>query len=383
MRTSKFMNIFSLLILSCMLLSNVEIQEQKGAQSQIDLTKYNAISSVIDSLYNLIECDEQRIHTYNNEIKSLENEKIKIHEKCKSLNRDTSTCSISFNCDTLSQSLKRIDKKIKDNSLKISNIEQSIQGYQEKINIQKKQLQDASKSIVSSIKKHNGSLKLKFKGIDYHVFIANTDCHEIQMHWLNNNKKRFVNIGNLLNYLKKRNKKPLMITNAGMYTPELKPQGLYIEGNELRPLDLKSPKTDGNFYLKPNGVYYIDTFGVSHIKTTEEFQIEYDVKRLIYATQSGPMLLIKDKIHSSFKERSLNKKIRSGVGIIDDNRTVFAISLGEVNFYDFALLFKDIFGCHDALYLDGAISKMYLNDIDPNEIGGQFGALISIIEKKQ
>ena len=160
---------------------------------------------------------------------------------------------------------------------------------------------------------------------------------------------------------------------------------MFIEQYELlKPLDLRSPKTDANFYLKPNGVYFIDSLRVSHIKTSEDFQKIVESKNVVvkYATQSGPMLLTDGKIHPSFTRQSNNKKIRSGVGIINENLTVFAISIDETNFYNFALLFKDIFGCKDALFLDGAISKMYL-DIAPKELGGKFGALISVLPKKE
>ena len=50
--------------------------------------------------------------------------------------------------------------------------------------------------------------------------------------------------------------KLLMATNAGMYKRDNQPQGLYIEnGKTITPLDLS--KRGGNFYLKPNGVFFI------------------------------------------------------------------------------------------------------------------------------
>ena len=79
---------------------------------------------------------------------------------------------------------------------------------------------------------------------------------------------------------------------------------------------------------------------------------------------------------------SVNKKLRSGVGLISSKKVVFIISEGEVNFYDFAVLFKSVFNCQNALFLDGAISMMYLRDKLPNEIGGHFCTLISATRKK-
>jgi len=93
-------------------------------------------------------------------------------------------------------------------------------------------------------------------------------------------------------------------------------------------------------------------------------------------------LLIDGEIHKKFREGSTNFNIRSGVGIINEKKIVFAISLTEVNFYDFAMFFKEIFNCKNALYLDGAISKMYLYDIAPKTIDGRFGPMISVSRKK-
>lgn len=47
------------------------------------------------------------------------------------------------------------------------------------------------------------------------------------------------------------------------------------------------------------------------------------------------------------------------------------------------MLFKDVLGCNNALYLDGAISKMYTNEKNAStgDLGGQFGPVI-LVEKK-
>ena len=99
------------------------------------------------------------------------------------------------------------------------------------------------------------------------------------------------------------------------------------------------------------------------------------------ATQSGPMLLINGATHPKFTQGSTNEKIRSGVGKINDKKVIFAITIDESNFYEFAIFFKEIFGCKDALFLDGAISQMYLKDVSPHLTGGNFGAMISVSKK--
>ena len=177
-----------------------------------------------------------------------------------------------------------------------------------------------------------------------------------------------------------------MVTNAGMYMPDFQPEGLFIENYKLiTPIDTTSPKIVANFYLMPNGVFLIDSLGVPSILETNAYVKKYgllNTSNLKYATQSGPMLVINDSIHPKFIRGSKNFKIRSGVGIINGNKIIFVITLDEVNFYDFATFFNKIFLCKDALFLDGAISRMYLPVVNPNEKGGKFGPLISATKKK-
>ena len=98
------------------------------------------------------------------------------------------------------------------------------------------------------------------------------------------------------------------------------------------------------------------------------------------ATQSGPMLLINGEIHPAFREGSTNTFVRNGVGVIEDHKIVCAISKQLVNFFDFAMLFKEKFGCKDALYLDGVISKMYSPALNRNNLDGTLGPILAITE---
>jgi len=205
------------------------------------------------------------------------------------------------------------------------------------------------------------------------------------MHLKNPNNRNYYDFNSLLNAPEFQKQKFLMIMNAGMYTPSYLPTGLYIEnGIKKSNLDTSSPKTDANFYKKPNGVFYIDNKGNSFIDTTEKFAklSKGDSAKIKYATQSGPVLVINGKINTLFKENSSNLNIRNGVGIISEKKVVFAISIDKICFHDFAMFFRDIFNCKYALYLDGAISKMYLSDLNPDERGGKFGPMISVSKKK-
>lgn len=172
----------------------------------------------------------------------------------------------------------------------------------------------------------------------------------------------------------------IFATNGGMFDPNGDPKGLYIEaGDTLVPLDTISQRVGYlNFYLQPNGIFYLDKKGSAHVMTTQEFRQQQPQAH--YATQSGPMLVIDNQIHPAFTQGSQNKYIRSGVGVIDPDHIVFLISNKPVNFFDFATLFRDYFGCPNALYLDGAISEMYLPALKREKLEGNFGPIIGIMD---
>jgi len=60
--------------------------------------------------------------------------------------------------------------------------------------------------------------------------------------------------------------------NAGMYEADQSPLGLFIvDGRVARPLNLRSGS--GNFYLKPNGVFWVDARGLPHVDETGAFVV--------------------------------------------------------------------------------------------------------------
>ena len=93
------------------------------------------------------------------------------------------------------------------------------------------------------------------------------------------------------------------------------------------------------------------------------------------------MLIIDGQIHSAFKAGSTNLNIRNGVGILPNNKVVFAMSKTAINFYDFAKFFKNL-GCKNALFLDGFVSRTYLPEKKWMQTDGNFGVIMGVIEKK-
>jgi len=233
-----------------------------------------------------------------------------------------------------------------------------------------------------------GSRIVEYRGSSYRVFISDTSLHAPVLLWKHpHSQKRLVNIESVLKWYSDSSRgEVLLVANAGMYTPQGAPQGLYIQNKkELIPLDTLGPRENLNFYLKPNGVFWFNSEGRAGIQTTEKYLAESKSPKHElpdFATQSGPMLVINGEIHPSFRFGSKNLNIRNGVGLIHPYKMVFAISNQPVNLYDFAAFYRDILGCEDALYLDGAISRMYQHDIFPKERGGDFGPMICILKRK-
>jgi uncharacterized protein YigE (DUF2233 family) len=147
----------------------------------------------------------------------------------------------------------------------------------------------------------------------------------------------------------------LMAMNAGMYHEDLSPAGLYVEqGRVLSPIETRDGQ--GNFYLKPNGVFMIGADGRGSILETGAYVAAAPAPA--YATQSGPLLVGGGRLHPKFDENGKSRYVRNGVGVRADGTVVFAISLSEVSFGSFARLFRDGLGCPDALYFDGVVSAL-------------------------
>lgn len=210
---------------------------------------------------------------------------------------------------------------------------------------------------------------LDFKHISY---VADPLNHKLAFFWKDENGTNYKNFENLREVLKGQRKSLVFAMNGGMYTKELSPLGLYIEKGKVLS-KLNTTKTaHGNFYLQPNGVFYLNKDGSPVICTTPNFELHEDID---YATQSGPMLVIDGTIHPAFRQGSRNVHIRNGVGILPDGKLLFIMTKEKINFYDFATLFKEQ-GCKNALYLDGFVSRTYLPSKNWKQLDGNFGVII-------
>jgi uncharacterized protein YigE (DUF2233 family) len=164
--------------------------------------------------------------------------------------------------------------------------------------------------------------------------------------------------------------------NAGMYHPDRRPVGLYIEDG-VQQTPLVTAAGPGNFGLLPNGVFCVRDGGFAVIET-RTFAASPPACR--YATQSGPMLVIEGALHPRFLPDSDSLYVRNGVGVSPDGQTAFfAISSDAVNFDHFARLFRDALNAPNALFLDGSISRLYAPNLDRDDIGFPMGPIIGTV----
>jgi uncharacterized protein YigE (DUF2233 family) len=209
---------------------------------------------------------------------------------------------------------------------------------------------------------------------DFVAYIVNTQKSDLRMFWKDRNGQLIGNFRNLKTRLAGDKKSLIFATNGGIFTTEKKPLGLFVD-NFKTVVSLNKKNGYGNFYMKPNGVFFITCDDHADICITEKFPATRDVK---YAIQSGPMLVINGKRHPRFSKESSSKFVRNGVGILPNGRVLFVMSKEKINLYDFAGFFLAQ-GCHNALYLDGYVSRTYLPEKKWIQ-DGDFGVIIGVTD---
>jgi uncharacterized protein YigE (DUF2233 family) len=165
--------------------------------------------------------------------------------------------------------------------------------------------------------------------------------------------------------------------NAGMYDEAGAPVGLYVEDGRQRHA-LNTRDGPGNFHLKPNGVFWIDTAGAAHVSTSEAYAEASPSPKL--ATQSGPMLLIDGALHPSIQPDGPSRNVRNGVCAASGG-ALFAISDRPVSFGKLARLFRDRLHCRDALYLDGTVSSLWSPALKRMDDSFELGPMLVVLNR--
>jgi len=169
--------------------------------------------------------------------------------------------------------------------------------------------------------------------------------------------------------------------NGGMYGDDLKPIGYYVENGE-RMAELNRGDGTGNFYMKPNGVFFGSGGKWQVLGSNTFFNTVGD--RPEFGTQSGPLLLVDGKLHPEIQDNGPSRAIRNGVGVDTKGRAHFVISGAPISFGQLARYFRDDVKVAQALYLDGGVSSLW----DPatgrqggRMDGGRVGPIIVVTKR--
>lgn len=223
-----------------------------------------------------------------------------------------------------------------------------------------------------------GLQAVAFRNDHYLVRIVNPRKDDLRLYWKDDEGKRLGDFQALEKFVVKKGERLVFAANAGMFEPDFRPVGLLVQ-NDVQTAPLNLNEGAGNFYLKPNGVFVINERHEALVVESSTYAAL--LSPVVWATQSGPLLVHGGNIHPDFIEDSKNRNIRSGVGVRKDGMIVFAISRDPVTFYDFASAFRTKLKCPNALYLDGHISAFHTPGMAEKPGEHVFGPIFGLVEK--
>jgi uncharacterized protein YigE (DUF2233 family) len=158
----------------------------------------------------------------------------------------------------------------------------------------------------------------------------------------------FLEFENVVRFLEPRGETLRFAMNGGMYHTDRAPVGLYVEDG-VQDVAINLNPGPGNFHMLPNGVFWTGL--------TEE-----------------------RGVRAHIDESSVWPSARGEVGVDESGVVYFVKSETRVNFHDFATLFRDHLNTPDALYLDGTVSRLYI-DGERNDKGYPMGPIIGVVEE--
>lgn len=212
---------------------------------------------------------------------------------------------------------------------------------------------------------------------DYTVCTFDAAIDDIRLFLADADGEPYRQFDTLSEELDEQGKTLIFAMNGGMYHDDRRPVGFFRDANGDH-ATVNTNDGPGNFHLKPNGVFWLSE-GAAGVTESQSY-LDQGIEP-VYASQSGPMLVINGQLHPELNPDGTSHKRRNGVGVAADGRTVhFAISDTAVTFHNFATLFRDEIGVPNALFLDGQVSRLYAPSADRNEVGADLGPIVGVIE---
>jgi uncharacterized protein YigE (DUF2233 family) len=217
-----------------------------------------------------------------------------------------------------------------------------------------------------------------FEGSRFTVCPFDARAHEVRLAWRGKDANALRSLAALEAALGPEAQRVRFAMNAGMYDEDGAPIGLYVEqGERLKRISLKGGP--GNFHLLPNGVFAVDGKGQVSLTPSQEFTGR--VKAPVWATQSGPMLVIDGKLHPKLDADGPSRLVRNGVGVKDPGTAWFAISDEGVSFGRFARFFRDELGARNALFFDGTVSSLWDPGAGRQDAYPRLGPMVVVLRR--
>ena len=221
--------------------------------------------------------------------------------------------------------------------------------------------------------------KIEFEGSAFTACRAEPGKHDVLLVDRGANGKPMRDFAGLEARLGDRFPRLAFAMNGGMYDDKGEPIGYYVEDGAVTS-KLNRNKGPGNFHMQPNGVFYGDAAGW-HVAATDDFA-KAKPDHVRFATQSGPMLVIAGGLHPDISPNGTSLQVRNGVGVAADGSAWFAISDEPVSFGRFARLFRDRLSCPNALFLDGAVSRLWDPVAARKDAGAEIGPIVVALQKR-
>lgn len=227
--------------------------------------------------------------------------------------------------------------------------------------------ESASPSPTPEVAADSACRKATFEDVPLTVCTADPARHRIDMANLGSDKQPF---GSLAAFAASVEPGDIAFAvNGGMYGDDLKPIGYYVQNGE-RLKELNREDGDGNFFMKPNGVFFGSGGAWKVLGSNTFFELVGD--RPQFGTQSGPLLLVDGKLHPEIQDDGPSKAIRNAVGVDGSGKAHFVISDAPISFGQLARYFRDTLKVSNALYLDGQVSSLWdpvKNRMDKGRVG--------------
>jgi uncharacterized protein YigE (DUF2233 family) len=223
-----------------------------------------------------------------------------------------------------------------------------------------------------------GCVAREFEGVGFQVCAYDPAKHELRLATAGADGVNLRTFHALETHLGADAARVRFAMNAGMFDAQGSAIGLSIE-NSREIHRVSTTDGPGNFHMKPNGVMSVDRAGALKIEATEDW-----IRRggsAVWATQSGPMLVIAGALHPGFDYDGDSLNIRNGVGVRDDGIAFFVISDRPVSFGKIARLLRDDLDCPNALYFDGFVSSLWSPAQNRLDDRSPLGPMVVVLNK--